>query len=288
MKRSQPDTHNSCWMLKITDEEFQLMRSLIYDRFGINLTEQKKTLLVGRLQKLIRTSGLTNFKEYYQYLINDRSGSSLSTLIDRISTNYTYFNRENDHFDFFREKLLPTLTGQLKKQNSLDLRIWCAGCSTGQEAYMLLMLVHDFLGIEASQWDTAILATDISAKALSIASCGSYREEQIKAIPTHLKRKYLRRQQHDHWVICDQLKSKVIFRRLNLMNHTFPFRKPFHIIFCRNVMIYFDSSTRERLIAKFNQCTIPAGYLFIGHAETLGRNQPYYKYLQPAVYKKRK
>ena len=126
-------------LMSITNEEFELLRSLIYKRFGINLTEQKRSLLVGRLQKVLRQSGHASFKSYYETLQNDPTEQALSKLVDRISTNHTYFNREKSHFEFFVENALPNLTAALEKQNIRDLRIWCAGCSSGEEAYMLLM-----------------------------------------------------------------------------------------------------------------------------------------------------
>jgi chemotaxis protein methyltransferase CheR len=276
----------SGYLMEISDQEFKLMRDLIYQRFGINLTDQKKSLMVGRLQKLIRASGCETFKEYYDHLVNDSSEKALSELIDRISTNHTFFNREKEHFRFFVETALPTVVARLEKENRRELRIWCAGCSTGEEPYMLLMLLAEFFGANYGQWSAGILATDISDRALAIARSGVYTEDRIGEVPEALRRKYFKRLPDGNWGVIDRLKNEATFRRFNLMNAQFPFKKPFHIIFCRNVMIYFDQPTREALIGKFHQFTEPGGYLCIGHSETIGRSQSLYNYLMPATYQK--
>jgi chemotaxis protein methyltransferase CheR len=273
-------------LMPISDEEFELLRRLIHQRFGINLTDQKKSLLVGRLQKLLRKAGYSNFKSYYEDLLNDQSEQKLSQLVDRISTNHTYFNRERSHFDYFSQTALPAVVQRLRQKGEKDLRIWCAGCSSGEEAYMLLMLMQEFFGSEYSQWNCGLLATDISSRVLEIAGKGVYPEEKIQALPQNLRNKYVRATGDGHYAFSDVLRKEAVFRRFNLMNERFPFKKPFHIIFCRNVMIYFDAPTRLNLVNKFHQFMSPGGYLFIGHSETLGRQQNLFKYLVPAVYQK--
>lgn len=273
-------------LMAISDQEFAKMRELIHRRFGINLTDQKRSLLVSRLQKYLREQGFTSFQSYFEHLTNDKSERALSDLVDRVSTNHTFFNREKDHFDFFSHTALPTIIAQLKKLGRRDLRIWCAACSSGEEAYMLLMLMHEYLGSEYAQWDAGILATDISERVLATATAGIYPEERVAALPEPLRRKYFQRLPDGQWRVIDSLRKEATFRRFNLMNDRFPFKNPFHIIFCRNVMIYFDQPTRETLVSKFHQCTASDGYLFIGHSETLGREQTQYKYLMPATYQK--
>ena len=273
-------------MMAISDAEFNALRTLIYNRFGINLTDQKKSLLVGRLQKLLRQQGFANFQNYYDFLVKEPGEKGLSDLINLVSTNYTYFNREKDHFDYFLQTALPTVISSLKQQNRRDLRVWCAGCSTGEEAYTLLILMHECLGQEYSRWDAGILATDISQRVLETAAAGVYPEDRIASLPEAWRRKYFRKVSGNQWGVVDALKKEATFRRFNLMNTQFPFKKPFHIIFCRNVMIYFDQQTRDALVKRFHQSTEPGGYLFIGHSETLGRNQSLYRYLMPAAYQK--
>jgi chemotaxis protein methyltransferase CheR len=273
-------------LMRITDEEFGLLRSLIYKRFGINLTDQKRSLLVGRLQKVLRQTGHTSFKSYYDALLEDSTEQALSQLVDRISTNHTYFYREKSHFDFFIETALPKLKPLLERQNNRDIRIWCAGCSSGEEAYMLLMLLREYLGSQYSRWDGGILATDISSRVLDVARRGIYAEDRLRMLPEHLRRKYFRQLSGGQYEVVDDLRQEATFRRFNLMNDVFPFKKPFHIIFCRNVMIYFDDPTRKTLVAKFHKHTADGGYFFLGHSETLGRGQSLFKYLAPAVYQK--
>ncbi len=273
-------------LMPISDQEFELLRGLIHQRFGINLTDQKKSLLVGRLQKLLRTAGYTNFRAYYDDLLSDQSETKLSELVDRISTNHTYFNREQNHFEYFAQTALPAVVKRLRQAGEKDLRIWCAGCSSGEEAYMLLMLMQEFFGSEYPQWNCGLLATDISSRVLEIAGKGIYPEDKIQALPQTLRNKYVRPAGDGQFAFSDTLRKEAVFRRFNLMNEKFPFKNSFHIIFCRNVMIYFDGPTRLNLVSKFHKFMHPGGYLFIGHSETLGRQQNLFKYLVPAVYQK--
>jgi chemotaxis protein methyltransferase CheR len=273
-------------MMAISDQEFGQLRDLIQARFGINLTEQKRSLLVGRLQKLMRQLNLATFSSYYEYLSNDKTEGTLSELVDLVSTNHTYFNREKDHFDYFSAIALPKVVAKLKKENRKDLRIWCAGCSTGEEPYTLLMLMMEYLGADYSSWDAGILATDISDRALTIARCGTYANDRVMQLPDPLRKKYFIRAGDGEMAVVDNIKKEATFRRFNLMNTSFPFKKPFQMIFCRNVMIYFDQPTREALVSRYHQHTEPGGYLFIGHSETLGRTQSLYRYLKPALYQK--
>ncbi len=274
------------YLMGIADQEFERMRKIIHARFGINLTEHKRSLLVGRLQKHIATLGFHSFQEYYEHLVADTTEKALCELVDRISTNHTYFNREKSHFDFFVDTVLPGLVESQGRSASRDIRVWCAGCSTGEEPFMLLMLMREFFGADYEQWEAGILATDISQRALDIARAGVYSEDRVRALPESLLRKYLSKLPDGNWVVNDLLRREAVFRRFNLMNETFPFKKKFHVIFCRNVMIYFDKETRGSLLGKFYDCLESGGYLFIGHSETLGREQKRFQYLVPAVYQK--
>jgi chemotaxis protein methyltransferase CheR len=212
------------YLMAISDREFDMMRELIYRRFGINLTDQKRSLLVSRLQKHVRAQGFATFQSYIEHLTNDKSERALSDLVDRISTNHTFFNREKDHFEFFLGTALPAVVAQLRKKGRRDLRIWCAGCSSGEEAYMLLMLMHEYLGAEYAQWDAGILATDISDRVLATANTGIYPEERVTALPEPLRRKYFQRLPDGQWKVTDKLKKEATFRRFNLMNERFPFK----------------------------------------------------------------
>jgi len=272
--------------VEITNDEFQLIRDLIYRQIGINLTADKRTLVNGRLQKILRRQGYKTFKEYYESVLRDKSGEALSELANTISTNHTFFGREIDHFEYFVDVCLPEIETRAKSKNSRDIRVWSAGCSSGEEPYTLVMLMLEYFGKDYSKWTAGVLATDISLNALATAKSGIYPNDRVKPLPDHLKKKYFNPLPNGDWEIIDSVKREVTFRRFNLMNETFPFKNPFDMIFCRNVMIYFDKATRERLVDRFYQHTIHQGYLFIGHSESLNREVTKYKYIKPALYKK--
>lgn len=272
--------------LTISDREFRLIRTLVYERFGINLTDQKRALVVGRLQKLLRDGGFSSFNHYHEAVTADKSGTALDQLVNRISTNYTYFNREQAHFQFFTQKVLPDLVARQRTRSHRDLRIWSAGCSSGEEPYMLTMLMMEHLGSDYDSWSAGVLATDISEQALGKARRGVYDDDQIAKVPAAIKHKYFKRLENGGWRVIAKLRDQVTLRRFNLMNRQFPFKKPFQVIFCRNVMIYFDTPTRQTLVKRYHQHLEPGGYLFIGHSESLGREQDDFQYIMPAVYRR--
>lgn len=273
-------------LIKLSDNEYKLISRLVYDKFGINLGEQKRSLIVGRLNKILKQHGLKSFKEYHDYVLRDSSGAALTTLIDRISTNHTFFYRENDHFEYFSKTAIPEIIADHERENRRDIRIWCAGCSSGEESYTLAMLLLEHLGQKLKLWDVSILATDISTKALKTAVNGVYFDENVSKLPKMLKNKYLNRQPDGRWAVNDRVKSLVLHRKLNLMGDSYPFKRKFQMIFCRNVMIYFDKPTRSGLINRFNKYMEDRGHLFIGHSETLGRDNSAFTYIQPALYRK--
>jgi len=277
---------NTFQLIQITDKEFNLLSRLIYEKSGINLGEHKRSLVVGRLNKLIKQLNYNSFKEYYDFVVEDSSGQALLTLIDKISTNHTFFYRESDHFDYFSDTALPVIEQLIiAKKMPKDLRLWVAGCSSGEEPYLLAMLLKDYFNNKNS-WEYGILATDISVEILKKAVAGRYAQENIVKVPPRIKNLYFTKLPDGFWEVKPVIKNIITFRRLNLMRSFFPFKGKFHIIFCRNVMIYFDQVTREALIKKFFDVLHPGGYLFIGHSESIGRDNPYFKYIKPAVYRK--
>lgn len=270
-------------MLKISNKEFKQLADYIKANYGIYLKDEKQTLLEGRLRNVLDEKNFTCFAEYYDYIIKDKTGDAVVTLIDRITTNHTFFMREVDHFDFFKEKVLPQLASVSKNK---DLRIWSAGCSSGEEPYTLAMLIDDFFGVDKKWWDAKVLATDISSKVIDIAVKGIYSNESIAKIPAYWKLSYFEKLGIEKSVLISKIRNEVIYRKFNLMDKNFPFKKKFHVIFCRNVMIYFDNKTKVDLVKKFYDFTEPGGYLFIGHSESLNRNETEYKCIMPAVYRK--
>jgi chemotaxis protein methyltransferase CheR len=191
--------------------------------------------------------------------------------------------RETDHFFFFRDRILPQLKDIVKDK---DLRIWSAGCSSGEEPYTLAMIIDEFFGQEKIWWDAKVLATDISSKVLGEAAKGMYRNEDIAPLPANWRLNFFRKINQENSVLTEKLRNEVIYRKFNLMDEIFPFKRKFHVIFCRNVMIYFDANTKIKLANKFYDMTEHGGYLFIGHSESLNREETRYKYIMPAVYRK--
>lgn len=270
-------------MLNITNKEFNQLATYIKDNYGINLKEEKRTLVTGRLYNVLVQNNFDNFTDYYDYIISDKTGNAVTTLINRITTNHTYFMRETSHFHYFKDTVLPYLKKTAKDK---DLRIWSAGCSTGEEPYTLAMIIDEFFGKEKLLWDTKVLATDISSKVLKEAEKGIYNKEKIATIPPQWKLSYFKSYDDDNSVIVDKIRSEVIFRRFNLMDKKLPFKRKFHVVFCRNVMIYFDIHTKQDLVNKLYNQIEPGGYLFIGHSESLNREETKFKYILPALYRK--
>lgn len=270
-------------MTNITFKEFKLLAEYIENHYGIHLKNEKQSLVAGRLHNVLAQMGFNTFMEYYDYLVADKSGQAVITLVDKITTNHTYFMRETDHFYFFRDKVLPFLTQTVKDK---DLRIWCAACSTGEEAYTLEMIMDEFFQKDKMFWDTKVLATDISNNVLDTAQKGIYSNEKIAPLPIQWKNKYFSKYNDENWIVSDKIKSELIFRKFNLMENSFPFKKKFHVIFCRNVMIYFDHKTKETLVNKLYDMLHYGGYLFIGHSESINRDSSRFKYICPAVYRK--
>jgi len=260
-----------------------MLTAFIKENFGINLPDIKKYLVIARLQSVLQEKGMHDFTSFLQYLASDSSGEALQTLVSRLTTNHTYFMREAIHFTYVKTTVLPEI---IKNLPDLDLRIWSAGCSSGQEAYTLAMLIADYFGAHKSAWDTRILATDISPRVLEQAKRGIYDLGDLDNIPEAWQRQYFKAVDSERRAVVPQIKNEVIFRYYNLMNQPFPFKKKFHIIFCRNVMIYFDSSTKKKLINAFYDITADGGYFFVGLSEALNRQDIPYRYIRPSVYQK--
>jgi chemotaxis protein methyltransferase CheR len=274
------DTTPQSILVRISDEEFKKLVNFVYQKYGINLTK-KRQLVEGRLSHTIKERGLSTFKQYMDLLINDHSGEEIHTFLNKITTNHSYFAREREHFDFLLQQALP----YLEKTRSKELRIWSAGCSAGQEAYNIAMTMDQYFGSRKGQWDTRILATDISMNVLNKGKAAIYPEDNIKDLPAGWKSRYFHRLPDGSYQVNDALRREVIFKVFNLMD-AFVYKKPFDIIFCRNVMIYFDQETSNRLVDKFYQATAEGGYLLIGHSEVLDKEETKYRYLRPAIYQR--
>jgi chemotaxis protein methyltransferase CheR len=270
-------------VITITNKEFKQFTTYIKANYGINLKEEKQALLISRLQNILLQKGFKSFSEYYDYLIVDRTGEAASTLIDKVTTNHTFFMREVDHFYYFRDKILPNLANIIRNK---DLRIWSAGCSSGEEPYTLAMIIDEFFGKKKILWDSKILATDISGSILDEAKKGIYNMDKVSTMPFNWKMNYFSKSASGDYTISEKIKKEVIFKKFNLMEQVFSFKGHFHVIFCRNVMIYFDMQTKNELVNKFYNCLENGGYLFIGHSESLNRDETKFKYIMPAIYRK--
>jgi chemotaxis protein methyltransferase CheR len=281
---SDPIVHTE--MMQITDAEFHSIRDLVYQRFGITLSDQKKSLVVGRLQKILRQHGFKNFKQYYDMLVADKTDKSISELANQITTNHTFFFREPDHFDFFKKTILPWMVQEHNRKRDKDLRVWCAAASSGEEPYTLIISLMEYFGNDYKNWDCGLLATDVSEKALVAAKRGVYDPQRFQGVTPQIINKYFKKQPDGNYAVSEELKKEVTIRRFNLMNKILPFKKPFDCIWCRNVMIYFDLQTKIDLVNRMYEKTVPGGYLLIGHSETIGREQTPWKYICPAVYRK--
>jgi len=264
----------------ITAHEYERFRELIYKKSGISLGDQKSTLLASRLSKRLRDLGLESFGQYYDVVTGDPNQDEFTRMLDLISTNKTDFFREPKHFDFMRDRILPEV-----KENR-RIRIWSSACSTGEEPYTIAMTLYEHVDNPA-QWDFKILASDLSTRVLAKAASGMYEEDRLRGVPSEVVRRHFLRGRGDQ---AGQVKVKphliemVTFRRLNLMDERFPIKEPLDLIFCRNVMIYFDRPTQEKLIEKFHRYLKPGGYLFIGHSESLQWIAHSFKVIAPTIY----
>lgn len=268
-------------MVTLTDLEFEQIAGYLKDNYGINLTK-KKTLIESRMASTLAEKGFTNYTDYFKYVKNDTTKKEMSHLISKLTTNHTYFLREEEHFQYFQNILLP----EYEKNNSdKEIRIWSAGCSSGEEPYTLAMVIADYFGLNKSQWKTKILATDISLKVLDKAQKAIYPEDSLQNLPAAWKTRYFDRIDEKTYQVKQVIRDEVVFKQLNLMDN-FMFAKKFDLILCRNVMIYFDLPTKQKLVEKFYNVTKPGGHLFIGHAETISRDASKYRYIMPAIYHK--
>ena len=267
----------------MTEQEFMRIALFLKRKYGIDM-ERKKTIVEGRLENYVKSEGWMNYSQYMDAVEKDISGALEKKLVDLLSTNHTYFMRESEHFDFMKKEILPWL--KEKESQSKDLRIWCAASSSGEEPYTIAMVLMDFFGLEHHQWDTQVLATDVSTEILKQAIKGVYTKEQISPLPEHWKRRFFRNiVGTDQYKVTEELKKEVLFRKFNLMD-PFPFRRKLHVIFLRNVMIYFDDITKQRLLQKIYDSLEPGGYLFLGKTETLNRDNVPFHLVTPSVFRK--
>ena len=270
-------------MKDLTTAEFDKIRAYIKSNFGISLSDEKKTLVHSRLRSTLQDLDMETFSDYFDYLLKDKSGDELTRFVNKITTNHTFFMRETDHFDYYRDTVLPYIEEAYKSQR--ELLLWCAACSSGEESVTLQIIAHEHFRKGSSGWNTQILATDISAEVLNKAVDGIYPTAGLASLPKNWQNDYFSRVDDQLSRVKDEIRKQIIYRRLNLME-PFRFKRRFQIIFCRNVMIYFDNPTRNAVVQKFYDVIEPGGYLFIGHSESISNTGSDFQYIKPAVYRK--
>jgi chemotaxis protein methyltransferase CheR len=272
--------------LDLSPEQFRLVSKLVHDHSGIHLQDGKQSLVSARVAKRVRARGLESISAYLDVLAKDKSGEEFECLIDAISTNLTSFFRENSHFEFLRTRLLPNLAKSRGGAGRVRLRGWSAACSTGEEPYTLAMTVLDVLG-DAAAADTRLLATDICHTVLKKARAGRYAADRVANIPAPMRERFLERiaGETSEYDVRPAVKAMVKFNHLNLME-SWPFQGPFDFVFCRNVMIYFDKPTQEKLVNRIHGVLAPGGVLFTGHSESLTGITHGLRYLEPTIYER--
>jgi chemotaxis protein methyltransferase CheR len=261
----------------LSEREFEQIRRLAHSTFGLDLKPGKQELVSSRLGKLVRARGFRTFHDYYEAIVADRTGESLAQMVDALTTNHTAFLREPDHFEFLRRDVLP----QLAARDGID--IWSAACSTGEEVWSLAGVLLESLGPRRG----FILGTDISIRALEFAQRGVYPADRCSGIPPAWLGRFFDPAggPRDGYCAGKALRSHASFRRLNLVN-PIAWTRRYPVIFCRNVMIYFDAATQAKVVGQLADCLEPGGYLFVGHAESLSRIRHGLEYVRPAVYRK--
>jgi chemotaxis protein methyltransferase CheR len=257
--------------------EFEEIRRLAHKTFGLDLKPGKEQLVAARLGRLMRRGGFQSYRQLYRHIVEDSTGEALAAMIDALATNHTAFLREQAHFSFLRDHVLPALRGRDQ------VELWCAACSTGEEVWTLACVLNEALPAVRVR----ITATDISRKALAVAQCGAYPAERCEALPAGWLSRYFIAETVPAagYRVKPEVRAQARFSRLNL-TQTFTWPRPFSVIFCRNVMIYFDAETQARAAEKLAAHLEPGGYLFVGHAESLSRCSAALEYVQPAVYRK--
>ena len=273
--------------MTLTEKDFRRVSDVIYQHCGINLHDSKKSLVRARLAQQLRSSQYKTYAAYIDYVLSDAGRQEFYSFVDSISTNLTYFFRENVHFAYLRHTFLPQLIKQKSQHNQRKIRVWSAGCSSGEEPYSLAITLWETLQ-NTGAWDIKILATDVSTRILEIAKMGTYEKDRVEPLSAAQKQRFLvpnRIESNTVYQASQSLKKIISFRYLNLMD-PWPFNGPFDFIFCRNVMIYFDKPTQSKLVNRYYNCLDSGGMLCIGHSESLTGIQHKYNYVQPATYVK--
>jgi chemotaxis protein methyltransferase CheR len=272
---------------KMTDKDFGKLSSFVYEELGIKMPSAKKIMLQSRLQKRLADLRISSFEDYIEFVFSEEGlESELIKMIDLITTNKTDFFRESSHFDYLTETALPEIcSGRSAKKN---IKIWSAGCSSGEEPYTIAMVLKDYLQMYPDI-DFEIFASDISMRILQKAATAIYPEERISTIPHVLKSKYFLKskdQTNKTVRLVQEIRSRVTFHRLNFMDTYYAVEKEFDIVFCRNVLIYFDRETQQKVITKLASKLKHNGFFFLGHSESITNMKVPLRQIKPTVFRK--
>jgi chemotaxis protein methyltransferase CheR len=272
------------WTAPITDEEFNFFREIAHREAGIWIAEFKRNMVFRRVSKRVRALGLNTIEDYCAYINSENWENERQPLINALTTNKTSFFREDHHFRFLETSNLPDLVAEAGKGGSKRLRIWSAGCSSGEEPYSIAMTLHKMID-RLGDWDARILATDIDTEMVEHGQRGIYINEFFEDIPPEYRQKFTAAADGGHFRMTFPLKKLISFKALNLLG-PWPMRGPFDMIFCRNVVIYFDKPTKQELFDRFADILKPDGLLFIGHSESLFKVTKRFRMVGQSVYQR--
>jgi chemotaxis protein methyltransferase CheR len=269
----------------LTMREFNIVSTMVKDLCGINLHDGKKELVKARLVKRMHELRMDRFSQYIDHITSESGQAEILPMLDALSTNLTFFFREMPHFDLLASQVVPEMMA--RHATDRRLRIWSAGCSSGDEPYSIAIVLKQVIAARPA-WDARVLATDLSRRMLAVANRGIYVAERLRQTPPRVTAEYFtcqRGKEGKLYQVNESVRQMVSFSYLNLME-PWPMHGPFDAIFCRNVMIYFDKATQGRLAERFWDLLTPGGILFIGHSESLTGVQHRFSYVQPTVYRK--
>jgi chemotaxis protein methyltransferase CheR len=272
---------------ELTDADFRFLARQVHDLTGIVIHERKRDMIYARLSRRLRVLGLASFAGYCDFLAGPEGGAEIAAMINAVTTNLTHFFRESHHFEHLRQTALPEFVAAARNGAEKRLRLWSAGCSSGEEPYSIAMTVKS-APIDLSRWDVRILATDLDTDMVERAGAGCYKSADVESIPADLAAKYTdtaRTPKGSEVRMRDSLRQAITFKQLNLMG-PWPMRGPFDAIFCRNVMIYFDAETKATLVERYAELLRPDGWLYIGHSESLAKLTDRFQLVGRTIYRR--
>jgi chemotaxis protein methyltransferase CheR len=270
----------------LRSEDFEYLTSLIYQRSGIVLGSQKENMLYSRLARRLRELRLRSFGDYCRLIRSDRGADEIHLLVNAVTTNLTRFFRENHHFEHLSQVVIGGVVAKASALKNPRLRIWSAGCSSGEEPYSIALTVSERIPNLAC-WDARILATDLDSSMVAKAKLGTYSGTAIEQVPKGLRTRYFQpdRDRRERWMVTDAVRALITFKQLNLLA-TWPMKGPFDVIFCRNVMIYFNAATKATLVRRFAELLKPQGWLYVGHSESLLDERASFRLQGRTIYQK--